>query len=135
MKLRNKLVLIAKEHSVVVKFQKIKRHYGGYYEGDKKTIIVTTAVPKRELISNFMHELSHVLDHRDGLFKKFYSSQSPKYTKRRLALRAERHTDRRAAKLCKVYFDGVRYLPGYSLWWQVCYLQAYYADGRKMRAK
>ncbi len=89
--------------------------------------------PARVVISTFFHELSHYLDHRDGLFKRFYSLATPKYVLRRIALRAERHADERGRKECQKMFPRVKYVVVYRSSVDVHYLKLYYKDWRKKR--
>lgn len=130
-KLLKRLRDIAKEFKVSVRYERNQGWYGGYYHGDKKHITVVRTRKLEWFISAFFHELSHVLDHRDGLYKGFYGKRAKLPRIRFLALRAERHTDNRAAKACKKYFPKVEYKYGYRLAWQVEWLRGYYADNEE----
>ena len=114
--LKKKFKTIAAEHDVVVRFHKGPKEYGGYYNSDRKSMVVVLDhhFEKDWPISAFFHELAHVLDHRDGLYADLYDKRSSLRKKRFLALRAERHTDDRGAALCRKYFKKVKFFKAYS---------------------
>lgn len=129
----DRLKRIAKEHNVKARFHKPPKPYGGFYAGDKKSIVVVTYADLRWLISAFFHELSHVLEHREGIYANYYRRKSTLPVRRKLALRAERHTDKRAQMICKKYFPKIRYRYGYRQQWQVEFLQDYFTDLRYVK--
>lgn len=105
--------------------------FAGYYNPTDKIIKLNIEMSANELISTFFHELAHFLDHRDGLFKTFYSNSVPKYVIRRMALKAERHADKRGAKECKKYFPKVKFMYQYRNAFAVDMLRRMYQDYRK----
>jgi hypothetical protein len=107
----------------------------GQYDIYSRNIWVATGLDTRTTISAFFHELAHFLDHKDGLFSRFYNSSSPMYVNRFLALRAERHTDKRGQVLCKRYFPKIRYKKAYISKEDIQYLKDQYQDGRLRNAK
>lgn len=129
-RVRDRLKRIAKEHGVKVRFHKAPKFYGGYYYGDKKNICVVETSTHDWFVSAFFHELAHVFEHRDGIYARYYARRTPLWIRRKIALRAERHTDKRAQVICKKYFPKVRYKYGYRSKWAVEYLRGYFADSR-----
>jgi hypothetical protein len=127
-RLIKKLKQIAKSHKVSVRFNKRQGYYGGYYKGDKKSIVVVYTCKRAWFLSAFFHELAHVLEHRDGIYANYYKKRQNLTVKRKLALRAERHTDKRAKIICKKYFPKIRYKEGYRTKFAEQLLQDYYAD-------
>jgi hypothetical protein len=81
------------------------------------------------LYSTFFHELQHYIAHCSEKFFAYHSTPAfgvkTKESMRiyKIALRAERWTDKEARKLCKKWKPNVRYWPGYRYvkysrrWW------------------
>jgi hypothetical protein len=104
-----------------VSFVKHKKpRYGGTYQYNAKRIIVvekegSRVVPIYVLAYRLLHELTHHLQHEGGIFLAFYCSEYKdekgklhKVTndeRRRVALRAERHADKKAVELCEELFE------------------------------
>ena len=125
-----KLSSIAEEYQVKAIFRKASPWYAGYYHGDKKTITVVVRDSISTTVTTFFHELSHVLEHRDGYYSNYYKRGQTLTVRRRLALRAERHTDKRGKKLCKKHFPKVVFKLNYQTKEQVKFLKEWYSDGR-----
>jgi hypothetical protein len=116
-RLIKKLKQIAKELRINARFRKGPNYFGGGYYNDKKNILVIKSEDLIFMTSSFFHETAHVLDHREGLFKKFYKKR-PKYNQLiKVALRAERHADARGKKLMRKYFPRLKYISGYNESW------------------
>ena len=74
----------------------------------------------RKFLSVSLHEFCHVLNAREGKYKG-YHTMSGRITRARLKMwirtgvRAEKYTDKRAAKLLAEYFPEIPFFPGYDL--------------------
>ena len=129
-KIINKLKTIAKEFKTRLYLWNSDDGSHGQYCTIKKRIYVARYLTYRETISAFFHELSHFLDHNEGIYKRFYLVSSAQKIHRFLALRAELHTDKRAEKLMKKYFPKVKYIKSYRNKKDIQYLRDYYKDKR-----
>ena len=124
-----RLKAIAKDFDAEFEIHYGKEARGGYYNVDKRSFVICDGYSgKRHIVTAFFHELAHCLDHRDGMFKNYYAKRRTNKTKRRIALRAELHTDRLGEALCKFFFPNTRYRRSYRSKKHYEFLMAYYKD-------
>jgi len=134
---------LPKHVRLIARLRRIAKEYGarlyiwtsddgssGQYCMLTRHLFVARDLTYRQTVSAFFHELCHFLDHRDGIFKRFYSASTSLKDNRFLALRAELHTDNRAQKLTKEYFPKLRYVKAYRSKQDITFLMDYYKDGR-----
>lgn len=69
---------------------------------------------KNYTLSEFFHELGHIVDYRNGIFKDYYRVVPTQKALRKYALRAELHTDETGSKLMKKYFPKSRFIWTYK---------------------
>lgn len=74
-----------------------------------------------ELFSTFFHEYAHILNKRERKYATYHNIHEVKRltnnifnTFKKVHIRAERYTDRRAAKLMKQYMPKIKYIYGYN---------------------
>lgn len=121
---------IAKEYGIKVRFR-LHKDLEAYYDCVDKEIVIDYNTTKqstdRVLLSNFFHELAHFLDHKEKKFINYYKASTPLYKLRRIALNAELHTDNRAIKLSKQYYN-FRYVKAYRNKEHRQWLKEYYGQ-------
>lgn len=59
--------------------------------------------------STFFHELGHIIDYRNNVYKQYYKANVTKKVLRRYAVLAEIHTDYTGQKLMRKYFPYRKY--------------------------
>lgn len=133
LKLRKKLHKIAKEYKVKLRFREFVSFGGDWYYGTIRISIKNTT--KREIISNFFHELGHHIDYTNKLYPSFYNSKSSWAKLRRISLKAERHADKVGQQLCKKYFPKIKFMRSYLSENNIKYNKLYYSDGRTKLGK
>ena len=71
-----------------------------------------------EFISEAMHELAHILNYRNDKYKIYHKSEAETVEEVeiqiRTAIKAEKYTDKVAAKLTKFFFPEIRFIKGYG---------------------
>lgn len=65
-------------------------------------------------ISEFFHELGHVIDHKNGIYRGYYKSFPTKKYLRRFAVQAEMHADLSGEKLMQIYYPRLTFVHTYK---------------------
>ena len=116
--LRKELIKIA--HSYDVKCRFLKRIKIPYVAVEKRMIFLAkdNTMTKRSVLSAFFHEVGHMVDFDNGLFKPYYKLYPTRKALKRLALRAEIHTDETGSKLMRKHFPNTafEYTYKYKKW-------------------
>lgn len=81
---------------------------------------------RRELLSTMFHEAAHIVNYNNNKYYKYHHDLGGKKYLRRIALRAERYTDKVGRKLMKEHYPDVRYLAGYRTKENQQWLRDYY---------
>jgi hypothetical protein len=95
----------------------IKNRAGSYAECPKGRIVIGTKDNKtrRELICTTFHEIAHILNYRNNKFARYHNGKwLPRAYYSKVALKAERYTDKVAAKLMKKIHPTVQYDYAYT---------------------
>lgn len=107
--LKKSLIKIAHSYNVKCRFRKDASI--SYVDVPKRSIVIARNVWRP---SDFFHELGHMVDYRNGLYKGYYKLYPTKKYLRRFAVQAEMHTDLTGSKLMKKYFPKMKYLHTYK---------------------
>lgn len=106
-----KKALIAIAHSYGVKCRFSGRVKIPYADVRPAKIYLTNGIgiDERVFLSDFFHELAHVIDFRNGLYKAYYKDFPTKKELSRWALQAEIHTDFTGNKLMEKHWPNVKF--------------------------
>jgi len=83
---------------------------------------------ERLIISEFFHELGHVMDYRNKVYPGYYKNKPTKKYLKRYAIRAEIHTDLTGKKLMSKHFPDMKFVYTYKykkwqkfakMWWKI----------------
>jgi hypothetical protein len=108
-RLRKDLIKIAHSYGVKCRFSKrVKVPYADVHES-KISLCNDPYMPKSIAMSDFFHELGHVIDYRNGFYKSYYKKFPTKKDLRQFALKAELHTDFTGGKLMKQHFPKAKF--------------------------
>lgn len=108
---------IAKLYGCKVKFDKDEIGGSAPLKG---TIIIGTQADNVEMIGTFCHELAHHCNQIDKKYKKYHTPGGGWFNKDKYkqsiayAYAAEVYTEKRAKKLCKMWFPGTKYVTFYN---------------------
>jgi hypothetical protein len=114
MRLDKKTIKFLKDNNIRYS---IKNRTGSYAECPKSYIVIGTKNnrTKNELICTTFHEIAHILNYRNHKFFRYHSGKwLPKSYYRKVALKAERYTDKVAAKLMKKIHPTIKYDYSYT---------------------
>jgi hypothetical protein len=112
--LRKELIKIAHSYGVKCRFSKRIKIPEADVHGSAISLRKDHSLSKSIVLSDFFHELGHVIDYRKGLYKPYYKMYPTKKSLRRFALQAELHTDLTGSKLMKQYFPERRFIFTYK---------------------
>lgn len=109
------LKVIAKAHGVKVV---VRRNLAGATWNPSKRVISLGAVcfqSQRYLLSYFFHELAHSVNHDQKKYWTYHKiDKINDQNLKRIALKAERYTDRVGKSLLEIHFPGVPYVEIYD---------------------
>jgi hypothetical protein len=113
-KTKKALIKIAHSYKVKCRFSnKIKIPYSDARFG-KIYLSNNDEMTHRVMLSDFFHELGHVVDFRKGLYKAYYKDFPTNKELRRWALAAEIHTDFTGNKLMEKHWPSVKFAYTYK---------------------
>jgi hypothetical protein len=97
---------IAKEHKVRLRVYRRDSIIPGRACPRESRIVLSlgTSYSISDSIGVFLHELAHILDYRDDIYRTYYHDHPTNKSISRWAVKAERHADKRGLKLAKQYF-------------------------------
>lgn len=107
---------VAKKHSIKVYLSDAIPGAGAARISQRKIILkktLKTSEPKALLYSIFFHELQHILDSDANLFHNYYYPTDNNIV-RKIGLKAERFTDKRAKLHMKKLFPALKFSWGYA---------------------
>jgi hypothetical protein len=111
---RKALIRIAHYYGVKCRFSsKVSIPYADVRPG-KIYLRNDNEITHKVMLSDFFHELGHVIDFRKGLYKAYYKDFPTKKALRRWALAAEIHTDFTGNKLMEKHWPGVKFAYTYK---------------------
>jgi hypothetical protein len=122
----NKAKAILHSHQVKCRF--LKNKTDGYADFGIDTVYIGTDVSIQYFWSLVFHELAHILNRRNRKYFRYHRDFCHKEVVKKLGLRAERYTDKVAAKEMKKYKFGFRFLPRYAHPWQIQWYRAKMKD-------
>lgn len=107
---------IAKTFGLTVKFENHGDKFAGCYSRYNKTITINTYFYNKDTsynLSVFFHEVAHQYCNDVGMWSNFYKPNRHNKTLKRIALKAEKDTDRVGRELMRLYFPEFKYIEWY----------------------
>lgn len=116
--LKKELINIAHSYGVKVRFK--KNWVIPSADVQRKILYIAELYHSDNLImSEFFHELGHIVDCESGVYRGYYKSFPTKKYLRRFAVQAEMHTDIAGAKLMKKHYPAKKFIHTYKYkYWQ-----------------
>lgn len=108
--IRKNLLKISRNLNIKVRFKILSKYSGMAYAPDSSIIVDPY---RNNLFEAFFHEIGHVLDYRNNIYKRYNSCKSSIKYARKYSLRAEIHADETGRKLCKKYYPKHHYKKSY----------------------
>lgn len=117
MSYRKQMRDIAKTFNCKVSIAKHGTKFAGCFKRKERKLLINTYHTDGRGVdyvwSVFFHELAHQFCYDSSIYPTYYKTRIPLMTYKRIALKAEKETDRIGKQLMKLYFPDMKYTEWY----------------------